>query len=118
MGAGQFLLGVRRLDGAPVPIWYDINAIIIGMRTTVQMDQAGRVVLPKRLRERFRLRGGDLLVLEVTGDAIQLRPQRSHVRLERVNGVLVLVIEAPSLEGRDLVAESRDERIGEIARGT
>ena len=87
------------------------------MNETVHIDRAGRIVLPKRLRERFRLEGGDALSLEVKGDAIQLRPQKAKVRLERTNGVLVLVNNMPVPEGRDLVSESRDERIDEIARG-
>jgi len=87
------------------------------MRLNVQMDPAGRVVLPKRVRERFRLRGGDTLALEVKGETIELRPQQAKARLERVNGVLVLVSEAPLPEGRDLVAESREERIDELAQG-
>ena len=80
------------------------------------MDLAGRVVLPKKVRERFRLQGGDTLALEIKGDAIQLRPRRSKARLERVNGVLVFVTETPLPEGRDLVAESREERIDQIVR--
>ena len=86
------------------------------MNMNVQMDQAGRVVLPKKLRERFRLQSGDTLALEVKGDEIHLRPQKAKTRLERVNGVLVLVSEIALPEGRDLVSESRDERIDEIAR--
>jgi AbrB family looped-hinge helix DNA binding protein len=82
----------------------------------VQIDRAGRVVLPKKLRERFRLQGGDTLVLEVKGDEILLRPQKTKVRLERVNGVLVLVGEMPLPEGRALVSDSRNERINQIAR--
>jgi len=58
-------------------------------QTTVQIDQAGRVVLPKGLRDRFRLRGGDTLAIEVRGDAIELRPTRATGTLKRVNGVLV-----------------------------
>ena len=88
-----------------------------GMNMKVQIDQVGRVVLPKKLRDRFRLRGGDILFLEVKGDAIQLRPQISKTRLERVNGVLVLATEMPLLEGRDVVSEAREERIDELARG-
>jgi AbrB family looped-hinge helix DNA binding protein len=82
----------------------------------VQIDAAGRVVLPKKLRERFRLQGGDTLALEVKGDEIHLRPQKARTRLERVNGVLILVSEAPLPQGRDLVSDSRDERIDQIAR--
>ena len=86
------------------------------MNTNVQMDPAGRVVLPKRIRDRFRLRGGDTLVLEVKGDAIELRPERPKAELRRVNGVLVLVSDMSLPAGMDLVAESREERIDEIAR--
>jgi len=88
-----------------------------GMNMNVHMDPAGRLVLPKKVRERFRLQGGDTLALEVKGDAIQLRPQQAKARLERVNGILVLVSEMSLPEGRDLVSESREERIEEIARG-
>ena len=84
------------------------------MSTVVQIDQAGRVVLPKRLRERFRLQGGDSLTLEVKGDAIELRPQKASLRLERVNGVLVITGEKTIAE--DVVSAARDERISEIAR--
>jgi AbrB family looped-hinge helix DNA binding protein len=92
------------------------NGIYTGMNLHVQMDPAGRVVLPKKVRDRFRLQGGDTLALEIKGDTIQLRPQPTKARLERVNGVLVLVSETPLPEGRDLVAEAREERIDQIAR--
>jgi AbrB family looped-hinge helix DNA binding protein len=88
------------------------------MKVIVQIDQAGRVVLPKPLRERFRLQGGDTLALEVKGEAIELRPQRARDRLARIDGVLVFMSEAPLPAGRDLVSESRDERIDEITRNT
>jgi AbrB family looped-hinge helix DNA binding protein len=78
--------------------------------------QVGRVVLPKKLRERFRLQGGDCHTLEVKGDEILLRPQKSKARLARVNGVLVLVSEFPLPEGGDLVSDSRDERIDQIVQ--
>jgi AbrB family looped-hinge helix DNA binding protein len=80
------------------------------------MDGAGRLVLPKRLRERFRLRGGDSLVVAVRGDAIELRPARPGVRLQKVNGVLVLCGAKPLPGDRDLVDESREERLDELER--
>ena len=87
------------------------------MDTKVQIDLAGRVVLPKKIRERFRLQGGDTLTLEVKGDAIELRPQKPTAQLRRVNGVLVLVSDMSLPVERDLTAESRDQRIDELARG-
>ena len=82
----------------------------------VQMDSAGRVVLPKKLRERFRLQGGDMLELQVKDDVIELRRQTAIVRLERVNGVLVVAGEMSLPEGRDLVSEAREDRIADIVR--
>ena len=78
------------------------------------MDPAGRVVLPKRVRERFRLHAGDILALKINGDAIELRPQKTTTRLRRVNGVLVLAGDLSLPAGMDLVDESRKERIDEI----
>ena len=93
------------------------NGSVSGMSVNVHIDPAGRVVLPKQVRERLRLQGGDTLALEVKGDTIQLRPQETRARLERVNGVLVLVSGTHLAEGKDLVAESREERIDQIAGG-
>jgi AbrB family looped-hinge helix DNA binding protein len=87
------------------------------MNTNVQIDPAGRVVLPKKIRERFRLRGGDTLTLEVKGDAIELRPKKPTAQLRRVNGVLVLISDMSWPVERDLVAESRDERVDELIQG-
>ncbi|SPE59883.1 hypothetical protein SBV1_3510002 [Verrucomicrobia bacterium] len=84
---------------------------------TVQIDQAGRVVLPKRLRDRFRLRGGDTLAIEVRGDAIELRPTQASGELRRINGVLVFSGPGTLEVGRDLVAESREERLDELTHG-
>ena len=78
------------------------------------MDGAGRVVLPKRLRDRFRLRGGDTLAIEVRGDAIELRPTQGTGQLKRVNGVLVFSGPRPLSTEEDLVTQSRDERIAGV----
>jgi AbrB family looped-hinge helix DNA binding protein len=83
---------------------------------TVQIDDAGRVVLPKPLRERFRLRGGDKLAIEVRGDAIQLRPTQAVGQLKRINGVLVFTGGAPLETDRDWLAESREDRMNELMR--
>jgi AbrB family looped-hinge helix DNA binding protein len=93
--------------------------ILIPMKeTTVQIDQAGRMVLPKPLRDRFRLKAGDTLAIGVRGDAIELRPTHAHGQLKRVNGVLVFTGSDALANGEDLVAQSRDERIDDLMRGT
>jgi len=83
---------------------------------TVQIDRAGRVVLPKPLRDRFRLRGGDTLSIEVRGDAIELRPTQAAGQLKTVNGVLVFTGAGPLASGEDFVTQSRDERIDTFVR--
>lgn len=85
------------------------------MKQMVSIDQAGRVVLPKPLRDRLQLREGDKLSLEVKGDAIELRPAKSG-KLARVNGVLVYSDPTPLPGGVDFVQEMRDERVAELIR--
>jgi AbrB family looped-hinge helix DNA binding protein len=60
-----------------------------GMNTRLKVDAAGRIVLPKPLRRHFRLEPGDLLGLEVTEDAIILRPEAHAATLVEENGLLV-----------------------------
>jgi AbrB family looped-hinge helix DNA binding protein len=91
--------------------------IFISMKErTVQIDQAGRVVLPKPVRDRFGIRSGDRLAIDVRGDAIELRPTQANGELKRVNGVLVFTGAGPLGSGEDFVAQSRDERIASLIR--
>jgi AbrB family looped-hinge helix DNA binding protein len=90
--------------------------ILNGMKQSISIDRAGRVVLPKPLRDRFHLREGDVLSLEIKGDAIELRPAKTG-NLMKVNGVLVYSdSSAAQSEGVDYVAEMREERIAELIR--
>ena len=59
------------------------------MITTVVMDRAGRVVIPKSLRKELQLEPGDSLKLEAVGDQITLRPEREQARLVKEHGVWV-----------------------------
>jgi AbrB family looped-hinge helix DNA binding protein len=60
------------------------------MRVSVTLDRAGRVVLPKSLREELHLSPGDTLDLTVQGEAVLLRPRRSAFPLQKERGVWVL----------------------------
>ncbi len=59
------------------------------MRTTVTLDKAGRVVIPKSLRDELHLEAGDALSLESEGERLTLRPVRSASPLRREQGVRV-----------------------------
>ncbi len=59
------------------------------MNTTVTVDSAGRVVLPKPLRDALGLAPGDTLSLESDGERVTLRPVRSSSALRKEEGVWV-----------------------------
>jgi len=75
------------------------------MNTTVTMDKAGRVVLPKELRDELRLEPDDRLELESDGQRVILRPIHSTTPLKKENGVWVL------RTGRNLPASVTDKAI-------
>ena len=57
------------------------------MITTI--DRAGRIVVPKSLRERFNLVAGTELEIEAGGDRLQLRRVDAEPALVRKKGILV-----------------------------
>ena len=59
------------------------------MNTTLTVDKAGRVVLPKPVREELQLAAGDSLELESSEDRIVLRPVRGHAGMRKKRGIWV-----------------------------
>jgi AbrB family looped-hinge helix DNA binding protein len=59
------------------------------MNTTVTLDKAGRVVIPKTLRDELHLEPGDTLELESEGEKMLLRPMRTTSPLKKERGVWV-----------------------------
>ncbi len=59
------------------------------MRSKVTLDRAGRVVLPKTLRDDLHLSPGDTLDLTVKGDEVTLRPRRNSTPLQKKQGIWV-----------------------------
>ncbi len=64
--------------------WY--NGI---MNDKLSVDKAGRIVLPKRVRQQLQLGPGDELEMESTGEEIILRPSRGKAPLRKKNGIWV-----------------------------
>jgi len=60
-----------------------------GMKTEIQMDKAGRVVLPKQIRQRFHLLSGDKLSLELIPDGVILHASIARPSLSEKHGLLV-----------------------------
>lgn len=59
------------------------------MKDTVTIDRAGRVVIPKPLRDALHLEAGDTLELESEGDRVTLRPIRTGPAVRKEQGVWV-----------------------------
>ncbi|MGH9466148.1 MAG: AbrB/MazE/SpoVT family DNA-binding domain-containing protein [Terriglobales bacterium] len=57
------------------------------MAVRLTLDKAGRVVIPKPVRERAGLAPGDTLELEQSGETISLRPVRASEPLTREQGI-------------------------------
>ena len=75
------------------------------MTTRLVIDKAGRVVIPKPLREELGLEPGDALEMESAGEQITLRPVRGTGPLTKEHGVWVFHA------GHPLPASSTDEML-------
>ncbi|MFZ0662615.1 MAG: AbrB/MazE/SpoVT family DNA-binding domain-containing protein [Acidobacteriaceae bacterium] len=61
----------------------------IETRATVIIDKAGRLVLPKPIRDALQLKPGSTLEIERQDDAIVLRPPRTAAVMKQKNGFWV-----------------------------
>ena len=59
------------------------------MVTTLTIDKAGRIVLPKPVRDELQLSPGDSLEVESSEERVVLRPVRRHGRVYKKQGVWV-----------------------------
>ncbi|MCC6389219.1 MAG: AbrB/MazE/SpoVT family DNA-binding domain-containing protein [Bryobacterales bacterium] len=81
------------------------------MTTKLILDKAGRVVIPKALREELHLAPGDALELNTAGEQITLRPVRASVPIRKEDGVWVYRSgQKMDVSIRKVIEEGRDER--------
>jgi AbrB family looped-hinge helix DNA binding protein len=81
------------------------------MSTRLVIDKAGRVVIPKPLREDLHLEPGDSLEMESVGEQITLRPVRGTGPLTKEHGVWVFHSEPlPASVTDDMLLQIRKER--------
>lgn len=78
------------------------------MDTTISVDSAGRIVIPKALRDELGLAPGDTLALESDGKRITLRPVRSGSCMQKKQGIWTF------RSGRRLMAEDTDRVLQEV----
>jgi AbrB family looped-hinge helix DNA binding protein len=78
------------------------------MNTTLTIDKAGRVVLPKPVRDALQISPGDALELQSYEDQIILRPARGRGRMYKKNGMWVFD------SGETVPAEVVNQTIGRV----
>lgn len=82
------------------------------MTATITIDKAGRLVLPKAMRDKLCLRAGSRLTADIVGDKIELAEEVPEVRIERRGKRRVIV----GWEGFDAAKAVREMREDEVAR--
>ena len=87
------------------------------MTTKLTLDKAGRVVIPKPLRDELRLSPGDALHLEADGERITLHPVRPRPPLQKEHGIWVYRSGQPSNASiTELIDKEREKRIRDLMR--
>ena len=85
------------------------------MSNTIMIDRAGRVVIPKPVRDSLGLEPGDSLELSTSDDGLTLRPVRQSAPLVKEMGIWVFRTGRPMLESAvDLIDQDREARMDEL----
>jgi AbrB family looped-hinge helix DNA binding protein len=82
--------------------------------TKLSLDKAGRVLIPKALRDELRLSAGDTLELQSEGENITLCPVRVEQLVKKERGVWVYQGEATSLSVSEVIDREREKRLQEL----
>jgi AbrB family looped-hinge helix DNA binding protein len=87
------------------------------MNATVTIDKAGRLVLPKPMRDALHLEPGSSLEVEQREDSIVLRFPHPDTELVKKNGMWVVKHSRPSSYSiPELIARDREDRIQTLIR--
>jgi AbrB family looped-hinge helix DNA binding protein len=78
------------------------------MKATLTVDKAGRIILPKRLRDSMHLTAGSKLAAELIGGRLQISPEEEDPPFKMVDGIMVILGGGPAPGGNAKAV--RDER--------
>jgi AbrB family looped-hinge helix DNA binding protein len=97
-----------RLDSGNLPIHFD------GMSNTISMDKAGRLVLPKAIREKIGAAGPSRFHIDVVLDRIELVPvavKSGRSILKKKDGLWVVPATGKPFRAGGAVEADRQDRI-------
>lgn len=89
------------------------------MNATAEIDKAGRLIIPKKMRDALHLVSGTRIALHQEGDTIVLQQEAGHRSLYMKNGTWVYDTGLPaSKEIRDWVEADREARMQSVLGDT
>ena len=80
------------------------------MISSIVLDKAGRIVLPKAIRDRLHLSAGSKLRAEVIGDKLELTQEAAEVQLVK-RGKRRVVVGWEGFDAAEAVREMRDDQM-------
>ena len=92
------------------------DGIDIDMRMTITLGKAGRLVVPKPIRDQLHLREGTRLRIEAGDDAFSCTAEDDPVRIERRPDGLPVVVGWEGFDAAKAVKEAREEHVSRLAR--
>lgn len=87
---------------------------VITMTATLTLDKAGRLVLPKPIRDQLHLRAGSKLRLDVTGDRMELTQEVPEVKIVQKKDGLPVVVGWEGFDAAKAVREMREEQVARL----
>lgn len=84
------------------------------MTAMLTVDRAGRVVIPKTIREKMHLRQGSRLRAELVGDRLEIRAEPAEVQIER-RGKRRVIVGWEGFDAAQAVREAREEHLDQLA---
>ena len=103
------------LNGSVNAIENGINGgKMASMTATLTLDKAGRLVLPKPVRDQLHLRAGSKLRLDVTGDRMELTQEVPEVKIVRKKDGLPAVVGWDGFDAAKAVREMREEQVARL----
>lgn len=96
--------------------WH-VDGILNAMKTTI--DAAGRIVIPKALRDSVGLAGGSEVEIREVDGLIEIEPVATEFRIVMKGGIPVAVADRPipmasDEEFRETLERIRDERLRRV----